>query len=97
LPGRPRIAHHDLRRILRSMPWSSGVINHPACKICGAPAPEAFRIPKSKKTGHPIPDLPDDCAYYLCSACGFCFSTLLDGADHTKLYDESYWTDQDPD
>jgi SAM-dependent methyltransferase len=68
-----------------------------ACKVCGAPSPEAFRIPKSKKTGHPIPNLPDDCTYYLCSECGFCFSTLLDTADHTKIYDESYWTDQDPD
>ena len=68
-----------------------------ACKICGAPAHETFRIPKSKKTGHPIPDLPDDCPYYLCSACGFCFSTLLDTADNTVVYDESYWTGQDPD
>jgi SAM-dependent methyltransferase len=68
-----------------------------ACKICGAPSPEAFRIPKSKKTGHPIPDLPDDCPYYECSNCGFCFSTLLDTADHTEIYDESYWVGQDPD
>ena len=68
-----------------------------ACKICGAIAPEAFRIPASKKTGHPIPDLPDDCSYYECRGCGFCFSTLLDGADHATLYDESYWTGQDPD
>jgi SAM-dependent methyltransferase len=66
------------------------------CKICGGAASETFRIPKSKKTGHPIPDLPDDCPYYLCSECGFCFSTLLDGADHTALYDPQYWEEQDP-
>jgi SAM-dependent methyltransferase len=57
----------------------------------------AFSLPRSKKTGCPIPDLPDDCAYYLCSACGFCFATLLDSADHAEIYDESYWTGQDPD
>ncbi len=67
------------------------------CKICGAPSREAFRIPASKKTGHPIPDLPDDCPYYECSACGFCFSTLLDTADNTTVYDETYWATQDPD
>jgi SAM-dependent methyltransferase len=67
------------------------------CKICGAPSKEAFRIPASKQTGHPIPDLPDDCVYYECSDCGFCFSTHLDAADHTEIYDETYWTGQDPD
>ncbi len=67
------------------------------CKICGKPSHEAFRIPASKKTGHAIPDLPDDCVYYKCSGCGFCFSTLLDTADHAAIYDESYWTGQDPD
>lgn len=68
-----------------------------ACKVCGAPSPETFRIPRSKKTGHPIPDLPNDCPYYECSECGFCFSTLLDSEDHTVIYDESYWIGQDPD
>jgi SAM-dependent methyltransferase len=77
--------------------WELGVIETMACKICGAPSHETFRIPASKKTGHPIPDLPDDCPYYECSKCGFCFSTLLDSADHTTIYDESYWTGQDPD
>ena len=48
-----------------------------------------FRIPASKKTGHPIPDLPDDCSYYKCSGCGFCFSTILDGADHATLSDQN--------
>jgi SAM-dependent methyltransferase len=68
-----------------------------ACKICGAPSRETFRIPRSKRTGHPIPDLPNDCPYYECSDCGFCFSTLLDSKDHTEIYDESYWIGQDPD
>jgi hypothetical protein len=77
--------------------WSISVAETLACKICGPPSPEAFRIPKSKKTGHPIPDLPDDCPYYECSNCGFCFSTLLDDADHTEIYDEAYWVGQDPD
>lgn len=67
------------------------------CKICGAPAPESFRIPMSKQTGLPIPDLPDDCSYYECSRCGFCFSTHLDAADHSEIYDDDYWNKQDPD
>ena len=69
----------------------------PQCKICGAEAPEKFRLPVSKKTGHPIPALPDDCPYYECSQCHFCFSTHLDAADHTEVYDETYWNNQDPD
>jgi len=67
------------------------------CKICGSVAREAFRLPASKQTGHPIPDLPDDCPYYECTECKFCFSTLLDAADHTAIYDETYWSTQDPD
>ncbi len=67
------------------------------CKICGAPAPEIFRVPSSKKTGHPFPDLPDDCPYYECTRCGFCFSTHIDNADHTGVYDDEYWENQDPD
>jgi SAM-dependent methyltransferase len=79
------------------MRWSKWVTEIMACKVCGAPSPETFRIPRSKKTGHPIPDLPNDCIYYECSECGFCFSTILDSEDHTDIYDESYWIDQDPD
>lgn len=71
--------------------------NTATCKICGASAPERFRIPVSKQTGHPIPDLPDDCSYYECSQCGFCFSTHLDAADHSEVYDDEYWNKQDPD
>ncbi len=67
------------------------------CKVCGAPAPETFRVPASKKSGHPFPDLPDDCPYYECTRCGFCFSTHIDDADHTEVYDDDYWENQDPD
>jgi SAM-dependent methyltransferase len=79
--------------------WKGGpsLTEAKACKICGAPSHEAFRIPASKQTGHPIPDLPDDCTYYECSGCGFCFSTLLDDVDQAGIYDETYWTGQDPD
>ena len=72
-------------------------ISGPSCKICGSAAFETFRIPKSKKTGHPIPNLPDDCPYYECAQCHFCFSTHLDTEDHTQVYDETYWNNQDPD
>jgi len=68
-----------------------------SCKICGAVASEKFRLPVSKKTGHPIPDLPNDCPYYECPQCQFCFSTHLDAADHSVVYDETYWNNQDPD
>lgn len=67
------------------------------CKICGNGATEIFSLPVSKKAGHPIPDLPDDCPYYNCANCNFLFSTHLDGADHTEVYDETYWNEQDPD
>lgn len=69
----------------------------PACKVCGSPTTVAFSLPSSKKTGHPIPELPDDCPYFECTNCHFCFSTHLDAADHTNIYDETYWNNQDPD
>ncbi len=69
----------------------------PACKICGSQTVVAFAVPVSKKTGHPIPDLPDDCPYFECTECRFCFSTHIDGQDHTGIYDETYWENQDPD
>lgn len=66
------------------------------CKICGAVAREAFRLPRTKLTGHPIPDLPEDCPYYQCTACEFCFSEHLDKqSDHTGIYDDEYWENQD--
>jgi len=67
------------------------------CKICGASAVAVFRIPGSKQTGQPIPDAPDDCVYYECTQCRFCFTDILDTADNTSVYDESYWNNQDPD
>lgn len=69
----------------------------PRCKVCGGPCRVAFSLPASKQTGHPIPDLPSDCPYFECERCHFLFATLHDGADHAALYDESYWTGQDPD
>jgi SAM-dependent methyltransferase len=57
----------------------------------------AFGLPRSKKTGHPIPDEPDGCFYYQCSKCNFLFTDVLDAEDHANLYDETYWNNQDPD
>jgi hypothetical protein len=67
------------------------------CKICGSPASAHFALPRSKKTGFPIPDEPSDCVYYQCGSCKFLFATLFDEADHTEIYDDTYWSDQDPD
>lgn len=67
------------------------------CKVCGAPAIEKFRLPRSKLTGLAIPELPNDCCYYECTECLFCFTRLLDGVRHETLYDEEYWSHQDPD
>ena len=67
------------------------------CKVCGAAADEAFRLPRSKLTGQPIPEAPSDCPYYECRDCRFLFATVHDGIDHATLYDEAYWTAQDPD
>jgi len=67
------------------------------CKICGETSVEAFAIPRSKLTGQPIPEAPDDCVYYECTHCRFCFTDILDTVDHARVYDESYWKEQDPD
>lgn len=67
------------------------------CKICGENAHLIFGLPKSKKTGHPIPDEPDSAPYYQCDSCTFLFTTIQDEADHTEIYDEHYWDNQDPD
>ena len=67
------------------------------CKVCAGPVDEIFRLPSSKLTGHPIPDAADDCPYYRCRQCQFLFATLHDDVDLAKLYDEKYWTSQDPD
>ena len=67
------------------------------CKICGSLAHLSFGLPRTKKSGHPIPDAPDDCWFYLCERCEFVFTPSLDGADHQAIYDDDYWTKQDPD
>jgi SAM-dependent methyltransferase len=67
------------------------------CKICGAPARVAFALPRSKFTGRPIPDAPDDCPHYRCSRCNFLFCTHLDHVDNASIYDETYWATQDAD
>lgn len=68
------------------------------CKLCGSTATLQFGLPYSKKTGHPIPNEPDDCWYYQCERCSFLFTDAIDGQqDHTLIYDDTYWQDQDPD
>jgi SAM-dependent methyltransferase len=67
------------------------------CKVCGETAVETFRLPRSKLTGQTIPEAPDDCTYYECNRCRFCFTNILDDEDHAAVYDESYWSNQDPD
>ena len=67
------------------------------CKICQHPAMEVFRLPSTKLTGYDIPNAPDDCIYYECTHCQFCFSHILDEVTHAHVYDEQYWTNQDPD
>jgi SAM-dependent methyltransferase len=69
----------------------------PECKICGSKTKVAFALPKSKLTGHDIPDAENDCPYYECEVCHFLFATIHDRKDHGDLYDESYWDTQDPD
>lgn len=44
-----------------------------------------------------MPAAPDDCLYYWCRSCDFCFCNLLDDADHAAIYDDAYWAEQDPD
>lgn len=70
---------------------------HNACKVCGSVANLKFALPKSKKTGHPIPDLPNDAPYYECTNCGFLFTDAMDELDHTEIYSDEYWEKQDPD
>jgi SAM-dependent methyltransferase len=72
-------------------------VDLPACKICGSPVREAFRVPSSKQSGHPMPSGPEDCRYYECRSCGFCFTPSMDGADPGSIYGDSYWKEQDPD
>ena len=70
----------------------------PPCKICGAPTRFAFAVPMAKETGHPFPDAPDDCPYWTCQRCEFCFTTAKDQEDHNSIYDlNAYWGDpKDP-
>jgi len=67
------------------------------CKLCNSSAKLLFGLPHSKKTGHPIPDEPDDCWYYQCDHCKFLFTDAKDQDDHTLIYDDDYWNNQDPD
>ncbi len=67
------------------------------CKLCGGNSRVVFGLPHNKKASHPIPGEPDDCWYYQCEECNFLFTPALDHADHTAIYDDIYWTNQDPD
>jgi SAM-dependent methyltransferase len=67
------------------------------CKLCGQESRVVFGLPHNKRANHPIPDEPDDCWYYQCDNCSFLFTPALDEADHTTIYDETYWTVQDGD
>ena len=69
----------------------------PNCKICGGAVSEAFRLPRTKLTGQPIPQAPDDCPYFECRRCSFLFSTVHDHGDEARLYDDEYWKSHDPD
>jgi SAM-dependent methyltransferase len=69
----------------------------PACKICGSETKLSFSLPSSKLTGHDIPNEPDDCPYFECTVCHFLFAQIHDNVDNTKIYDEHYWDNQDPD
>ncbi len=66
------------------------------CKLCNGPSRIVFGLPHNKKAGHPIPAEPDDCWYYQCDDCNFLFTPALDVADHTEIYDDTYWKKQDP-
>lgn len=70
---------------------------HLACKLCGSRSTLKFGLPHNKKANHPIPDEPDDCWYYQCDKCNFLFTPAIDEQDHTEIYDETYWNNQDPD
>ena len=50
-----------------------------------------FSLPSSKRIGDGIPDLPDDCAHFRCSGCGFVFNDVLSNGDIQALYREEYW------
>jgi len=66
------------------------------CKLCGGRSKLLFGLPASKASGLPIPDEPDDCWYYGCEQCDFCYTRALDQDSHVEIYDEHYWTGQDP-
>ncbi len=83
-------------------PDETGVARIPAprrlpCKLCGGLSRIVFGLPHNKKAGHPIPSEPDDCWYYQCDECNFLFTPALDLANHTEIYDDTYWKNQDPD
>ncbi len=66
------------------------------CKVCGSTAGLRFGLPRSKRSGHPIPDEPDDCWYYECSQCKFLFTRGMDDVPQETIYDDTYWGTQDP-
>ena len=70
---------------------------NPPCKICGSNTRVVFSLPRTKLTGHPIPDSEDDCPYFECEVCHFLSCTIHDEIDHSRLYNETYWDTQDPD
>jgi SAM-dependent methyltransferase len=71
--------------------------SEPPCKICGGATVDVFGLPRSKRTGHDIPDEANDVRYFECRSCRSLFTCALDQDDHTKIYDAEYWKQDDPD
>jgi len=69
----------------------------PLCKICGGTTTDVFGLPRSKRTGHEIPNAADDARYFECLSCRSLFTAALDKDDHTRIYDDKYWKQDDPD
>ena len=67
------------------------------CKMCRGVAHLTFGLPHNKRAGAPIPNEPDDAWYYQCESCEFLFTPVRDTHDHTEIYDDTYWANQDPD
>jgi SAM-dependent methyltransferase len=68
------------------------------CKICHNIATAKFTLPKSKRSGHEIPENDTDvCTYFECTKCNFLFTNLLDTVDNTEVYSDDYWKSQDSD
>src|SRR6516162_3315409 len=69
----------------------------PSCKVCGGAAADVFGLPRSKKTGRDIPDMADDVRYFECLCCQSLFTAALDEHDHTQIYNDKYWEEEDTD